>query len=366
MRKLYIVDIEPLDNRYTKQWQWYFPEVALAALHDIYNVENISGTAEGYDAPQAGAFFNFAGTCEYKASQAVKIARMFGDGTVKSGDYFLFTDAWNQTIHFVKYMSELTGIKVYMGGIWHAGWYDPTDILGATIENRAWAQSMEVSMYHALDQNFFGSSHNVNLFLETLQLEDIEKHQPRCYSPGVYPLDWIADLRNHQPKKDIVVFPHRLNYDKAPWIFDELRVEVQRTHPHIEFIKTQEQNFTKQQYHEFLKTCKVIFSANRHENLGIGTFEAMSSGCLPIVPDKLSYHEIYDAPFKYDVGDDFYENFAAYKPRLVAMIIDFVDNYDQYVPQLESQLDHIQTTYFSGNKMFNDIRQFSIDKLIKK
>lgn len=361
MRTLYIVDIEPLDNRYTKQWQRYFPQIAEKHLGDVFTVQNISGEADNYDAPQAGAFFNFAGTCEYKASQAAKIAKMFGDGTVKKGDYFLFTDAWNQTVHFVKYMSELTGIKVYMGGIWHAGWYDPTDILGATIENKSWARAMEVSMYYALDQNFFGSQHNLNLFLKTLDLKNVESKEQRCFSPGVYPLEWIANLRNHQPKKDIVVFPHRLNYDKAPWIFDELREEVQRTHPEIEFVKTQEQNYSKEQYYEFLKTCKVIFSANKHENLGIGTFEAMSAGCLPIVPDKLSYHEIYAAPFKYAVDEDFYSNFALFKPALANMIIDFVENYDNYKIHLETQLDRIQSTFFSGDKMFKDIRNF-IDK----
>lgn len=361
MRTLYIVDIEPLDNRYTKQWQTYFPQIAEKHLGDVFSVQNIHGTAEGYDAPQAGAFFNFAGTCEYKASQAAKIAKMFGDGTVKKGDYFLFTDAWNQTVHFVKYMSELTGIKVYMGGIWHAGWYDPTDILGATIENKSWARELERSIYYALDQNFFGTSHNLNLFLKTLDLGNVEMRQHRCFSPGVYPLEWIKNLRNNQPKKNIVVFPHRLNYDKAPWIFDELRDEVQRTHPEIEFVKTQEQNFSKEQYYEFLKQCKVIFSANKHENLGIGTFEAMSAGCLPIVPNKLSYREIYDAPFKYEVDEDFYSNFAIAKPALANRIIDFVENYDNYRIHLETQLDRIQTTFFSGDKMFKDIRSF-IDK----
>lgn len=362
MKKLYIVDIEPLDNRYTKQWQWYFPEVAQNSLRDLYEVVNISGDAEGYDKPTAGAFFNFAGTCEYKASQAAKIARMFGDGTIKEGDYFLFTDAWNQTVHFVKYMSELTGTRVHLGGIWHAGWYDPTDILGVTIKDKAWARSMELSMYHAFDQNFFGSEHNKQIFIEAIPVIDQAK---KCFGPGVYPLEWIADLRNAQVKKDIVVFPHRLNYDKAPWVFDELQAEVHKTHPHIEFVKTQEQNFTKEQYHEFLKTCKVIFSANRHENLGIGTFEAMSSGCLPIVPDKLSYHEIYKAPFKYEVDVNFYENFGKYKTALAAKIIDFVTNYDSYVPELEAQLDHIQKTYFSGTAMFGDIRQYTIDNMIK-
>lgn len=355
MSNLFIIDIEPLDNRYTKQWRTHFPKVARDALGDIYTVFNIAGTVE-YAQPQAGAFFDFAGTCAYKASQAQRIAKMFKDGQVKPNDVFLFTDAWNQTVHTVKYMSELLNIPVKMGGIWHAGWYDPTDILGATIKNKTWAYELERSYYAALDWNWFGTKYNKDLFCRTLNLELDSETETKCFVTGVYPFDWIKDLRNKQPKQNRVVFPHRLNYDKAPHLFDALKEEVQRTHPHIEFIKTQELNLDKKDYYELLKTCKVIFSANKHENLGIGTFESMSAGCLPVLPAKLSYGEIYNDWCLYFIGVDFYDNFDAYKGNIAKMIIDRVENYDQYVPQLNADIDHIQRTYFTGNKMFADIR----------
>ena len=66
MNTLWIVDIEPLDNRYTKQWQTHIPELAVKHLSDKYHINSISGTATGYDRPQKGAFFNFAATCEYR------------------------------------------------------------------------------------------------------------------------------------------------------------------------------------------------------------------------------------------------------------------------------------------------------------
>jgi hypothetical protein len=352
------VDTEPLDNRYTKQWRTWFPEITEKHLGDLFTIVNIAGEATGYDKPQSGAFFNFAGTCEYKASQAVKIAQMFNSNVIKDGDYFFFTDAWNQTVHYIKYMSELLNIKVHIGGIWHAGWYDPTDILGASIKNREWASAFEKSLYHAMDQNFFGTYHNRDLFLKTLELNDAELKNQKCFSPGVYPFEWISELKNDSEKQDIVVFPHRLNYDKAPWIFDELRDEVHKTHPHIQFIKTQEQNLSKEQYYAFLKTCKVVFSANKHENLGIGIFEAMTSGCIPLVPNKLSYKEIYDDMFKYDASDDLYTDFGLYKAKLANRIIEFVENYDSLKQTVEEQTSAMQEKFFNGTTMFNDIRKF--------
>jgi glycosyltransferase involved in cell wall biosynthesis len=358
----YIVDIEPLDTRYTKQWRTWLPEIAKKHFGDTWNIINIEGNANNYTKPQPGAFFDFFGTCSYKASQAVKIAEMFANKEVKNGDYFFFADAWNQTVHYIKYMSELSNIRVRMGGIWHAGWYDPTDILGVTFKNKDWAFSFERSLYHALDQNFYGTYHNRDLFLKTLDLENFEKNAQKCISPGVYPLEWISNLTNTNPKDNIVVFPHRLNYDKAPWIFDSLKENVQKTHPHIKFIKTQEQNFSKEEYYEFLKKCKVIFSANRHENLGIGTFEAISSGCIPLVPNKLSYKEIYKDPFLYDVDENFYENFSEYLTPLSNKIIDFVENYNTYKPMINSMTAEIQEKFFSGTNMFNHIKSFINNK----
>ena len=358
MRNLFIVDIEPLDNRYTKQWYTHMPKMFKEKLGDLFEIQVVTGDSKDYVKPQSGAFFDFAATCMYKADQAKTIADLFKRGEVKNGDYFFFTDAWNQTVHYVKYMSELLGIKIHMGGIWHAGWYDPTDILGATITNKAWARDFERSSYFAFDQNFFGSIHNRNLFLQTLGLEETEKDLQRCFGPGVYPLEWISELSNDCEKSDIVVFPHRLNYDKAPWIFDELREEVQKTHPHIRFKKTQELNMTKEEYYAFLKTCKVVFSANKHENLGIGTFEAMSAGCIPLVPDKLSYHEIYDSMFKYEVDDELYTNFSKYRSTLAKKIIYFVENYDSLKDEVSQKTSSMQEKYFSGTSMFNDIRAF--------
>lgn len=352
MRNLFIVDIEPLDNRYTKQWQEWIPTLAREKLGKQFSITQISATP--YPTPQPGAFFNFASTCKYKAEQAVQIAEMFEQGEVKENDVFFFTDAWNQTVHTVKYLSELNGVPVKIAGIWHAGAYDPTDILALRIENKRWVRELERSYYRALDMNFFGTMQHMIKFCDNLSLDEDKAHV--CG----YPLEWISALENSNKKEDIVVFPHRLNEDKAPWIFDELKEEVHKTHPHIVFAKTQEMNMSKEGYYEFLKKCKVVFSANKHENLGIGTFEAMSAGCIPLVPNKLSYAEMYGSIFKYtiDTTVDLYTEFEYYKPVLAKLVIDFVENYhnDVFQNALKYNITQIQKRFFSGDEMMRLIR----------
>lgn len=353
-RRLFIVDIEPLDNRYTKQWFTWVPELCRRILGDQYEVRVISGNALGYLKPRAGAFFDFAATCEYKASQAVKISQLFSDGEVEPNDVFFFTDAWNQTVHTVRYISELNRIPVKCAGIWHAGWYDPTDILGFTIKRHAWVAHMEKSMYSAYDVNFFGTQQHLDKFMARhLQMRSTRvEEQSKAVVVG-YPLEYIVDLVNDGKKLDIVVFPHRLNPDKAPYIFDAIREKLRESHPHIAFFKTQEADLSKEGYYNFLMKCKVVFSANRHENLGIGTFEAMMAGCLPIVPRKLSYAEMYQDPFLYDVADDFYENPPV--DMLAAKVVDFVENYESYIPELDRQVPYIMEKFFTGTEMMKEL-----------
>ena len=130
---IYIVDIEAVDTRYTKQWKDYLPKQLKRATNS--NVEVISG-GETPQATTPGAFPNFGGTNVYKSKQLEIIGEKFCNGEIKDGDYFLYTDAWNPTVIQLKYMAELLGVKIKVGGLWHAGSYDPADFLGRLIGDK--------------------------------------------------------------------------------------------------------------------------------------------------------------------------------------------------------------------------------------
>lgn len=352
---IFVVPIEPLDNRYTKQWYDYVPARLKTEFPDC-NIVNIDGEATGYEKPQAGAFFNFASTCEYKASQAKTISQMFENGQVQTNDIFFFTDAWNHTIHTVKYISELTGIAVKCAGIWHAGWYDPTDILGFTIKNSDWVSYMEKSMYSAYDHNYFGTQQHKDKFFN----RHTDLDQKAAIVCG-YPLDYLSDIANlasFESKNKMVIFPHRLNDDKAPYIFDYIRNFVSNTldRKDIEFVKTQELSLSKSDYYKKLAEAQVVFSANRHENLGIGTFEAMMLGAFPVVPDKLSYKEMYPKVYKYQTTENMYSD-QEYWKLLALWIVDTVDNYNKETyDTIISDSKVILKKYFSCDEMIKHLR----------
>jgi hypothetical protein len=51
---------------------------------------------------------------------------------------------------------------------------------------------------------------------------------------------------------------------------------------------------TKEEYHTLLGESKMVFSANLQETLGISCYEGAVVGAIPLVPDRLSYTEMYD------------------------------------------------------------------------
>ena len=69
--------------------------------------------------------------------------------------------------------------------------------------------------------------------------------------------------------------------------------------PEYKWIKCQEENLSKEDYHKLLGKAKLVFSANLQETLGISVYEGLVVGAIPMVPDRLSYSEMWSGMFKY-------------------------------------------------------------------
>mgnify|MGYP007000055271 CR=1 len=76
---IYIVDIEAVDTRYTKQWKEHLPKQLQRAIDT--KVVVISG-GEVPQATTPGAFLNFGGTNIYKSKQLEQIGEMFCAGNI--------------------------------------------------------------------------------------------------------------------------------------------------------------------------------------------------------------------------------------------------------------------------------------------
>ena len=345
---IYIVDIEAVDTRYTKQWKEFLPQQIKRATNT--DIEVISG-GEVPQATTPGAFLNFGGTNIYKSKQLEQIGEMFCAGTVKDGDYFLYTDAWNPTVIQLRYMAELLGVSIRIGGLWHAGSYDPQDFLGRLIGNKPWVRHAEQSMYECFDDNFFASKFHIDLFAENFFTKDEKTH--RVGWPMEY-LNHSLDMYKNMQKRDLIVFPHRIAPEKQPEIFRDLAESMQE----YEFVICQEQNLNKNEYHNLLGEAKLLFSANLQETLGISWYEGALVDVIPMVPDRLSYTEMAEQDFLYPSEyTESWDKYLQHKDSIIQKIKNYMENYPKFIPTIHTQVKKLQSDFFSGSKLYSTIQE---------
>ena len=347
---VHIVDIEAVDTRYTKQWKDYLPTQLKRSTN--VNVNVISG-GETPQATTPGAFLNFGGTNVYKSKQLETIGEMFCNGQVADGDYFLYTDAWNPTVIQLKYMAELLGVDITIGGLWHAGSYDPQDFLGRLIGDKPWVRHAEMAMYECYDDNFFATDFHIDLFTDTM-MDNYNVDMDKAIKVG-WPMEYLKDsLISYKgmEKRDLILFPHRVAPEKQVEIFNDLAHHL----PEYEFVVCQDQQLTKNEYHNLLGEAKMVFSANLQETLGISWYEGALVDAIPMVPDRLSYSEMSLPEFKYpSKWTEDYSEYVKYRGEIVSKIRDYMENYNDYLVSLEKQRQLLNKEFFSGTELYKAI-----------
>jgi len=264
-------------------------------------------------------------------------------------------------------MSELLQIPVTTHGLWHAGSYDPQDFLGRLVGDKPWVRHAEKSFYHAFDHNYFATDFHVRMFFNNL-LHDYPSENPwhdedfeRRYESGKivrtgWPMEYMDTLLSGDgpyQKDDLILFPHRIAPEKQVEIFRDLAKYL----PQYEFVVCQDQPLTKHEYHRLLKRAKIVFSANLQETLGISCYEGAMVDAIPMVPDRLSYTEMYYSGFKYP--SEWTESFEAYethRQELCALIIQTMNFYNQQVPQVKKQAQDLTEHFFSATNLLKNLK----------
>jgi len=362
---IFLVDLEAVSTRYTGEWKLHVPYLLKKAGH---NVQVISGPEDIPNATTPGAFLNFGGTNIYKSAQVEQISRLFCDGTICAGDHFIFTDAWHPGIINLKYMSELLGIPVVTHGLWHAGSYDPQDFLGRLVGAKKWVRHAEKSFFYAFDHNYFATQFHIDMFVDNLLEDGYKEENPWhvedkadmisggkivCTGWPMEYMDGTLTVYKNMPKRDLILFPHRIAPEKQVEIFRDLKEQL----PQYEFVVCQDQQLTKNEYHNLLGEAKLVFSANLQETLGISCYEGAIVDAIPMVPDRLSYTEMYYDTFKYpSEWTESFESYQAHRPELCMKIIQYMTNYDQFKPSIRKQAADLTEKFFSANSLLNNIK----------
>jgi glycosyltransferase involved in cell wall biosynthesis len=195
----------------------------------------------------------------------------------------------------------------------------------------------------ASDSCAFNSHYNLNSFLTGIRhrlkkISDMKMHyceeEIRNRSVVLYPgMDYGSIDKciraTEEPNRTIpvVVWNHRWEHDKGPELFfealrmlkgqgvlfrlivlgesfvrqpscfAEAKLEFAQEIIHFGYAESRDQ------YARLLRRGDVVISTARHEFFGIAILEAVRAGCYPLLPDDLSYPELYDAKFLYKAGE---------------------------------------------------------------
>ncbi|MBA6412522.1 DUF3524 domain-containing protein [Parahaliea sp. F7430] len=82
-------------------------------------------------------------------------------------------------------------------------------------------------------------------------------------------------------------------FRNRPAVFSRIETDYQHRLVHLGWIES------ALDYQALLQQADMVLSTALHEFQGIAVLEAVRSGCLPVVPRRLAYQELYEAQFCY-------------------------------------------------------------------
>lgn len=289
--------LELIPERYSCEWRDMF----MSELnHFMLSAEDAKLTVAGDATIRSvgeGEFLDPIVTNKYKLAQADEIIEALKQN--RDGDNIvLCMDGWYPPITMLAYIRDTLDIRCKFIGIFHAGTYDTHDFLFRK-GLASWGRSLERSMLAIYDKIVVATNYHKRLLLDTFGTYWYDKILVRPFP--------IADLSQYQSgipweeRDNIIVFPHRLapekNFDDFNALIQDLHLRMWNTPQwgtvEVAFTKNIP-NLTKDKYYNLLAHAKIVVSTAYQETYGIAMLEATQLGCVPLVPNRLSYPELYN------------------------------------------------------------------------
>jgi hypothetical protein len=119
----------------------------------------------------------------------------------------------------------------------------------------------------------------------------------------------------------------------------------------------QEQQLSKNDYYNLVGEAKLIFSANLQETLGISMYEGCLLNAIPMVPNRLSYQEMFYDTFKYpSIWTEDFDHYTANRQEICWEIIQHMDNYATRLNMLAKQTAWLRDRFFNADNLWENIK----------
>lgn len=287
--------IEPLEERYSIQWDKWFTKGFYDADCTVIHIVGDKTSGE----IKTGSFLDVLETNQYKVSQLQKFLQMVPKLQASGETIVLFfQDLWFPGLSTIAYIRDGLQFKdLKITGCLHAGSYDEHDYLNKMGMTK-WAAGIEAHWFGQIaDQIYVATEFHKKLIIRKRKVtaNNIKVTGFPIFNNTLIPNDF---------KEDIVVFPHRLDGEKQPFRFKHVEQFLGAGYPQWKWVTTKDHAKTKAEYYVLLQRSKIAVSFALQETWGIAMQEAVMAGCIPICPNRLSYAEMYEPDFLYDTEEE--------------------------------------------------------------
>lgn len=283
---VWLMPMEPIEQRYSIQWLQYFSEV--------FKANNIDYRIVFGDCIKSNLVSKFfldpVNTNIWKLTQLSNLLKRYDQ--IQDNDIIFFTDLWNPGLEVLPYVKALLNKSIRIMGYLHAGSYDNWDLTNQS-GMTSWAKGLEESWLSCCEKIFVATNFHKELVAS-------QRLVPRTSIKVVgFPLDInsLSSKYSNYTKENYIVFTGRKSVEKG-------YQKVLKLKEKNNIIVTLDQERTKEQYYELLGKSKVVIAPSEQETFGIGVVEGMALGCIPVVPDKLAFQETVPSNWRYDPLQD--------------------------------------------------------------
>jgi glycosyltransferase involved in cell wall biosynthesis len=338
MRKLIVVPIEPLEERYTHQWYHLLPKEFATAGFDVTIID---GTVL-QDTIKVGAFLDINSTIHYKNTQMAKIASMFDQNLIEDGTVFFFGDMEYWGIESLRLMADMNKVSIKICAFLHAASHTKEDAFSIA---SSYQQYTEVGWVAAMDKVFVGSNYAKQAFIDRrlapLGADHLAEKIVVTGNP-LFPEIYLKEDRTDAQVQ--IVLTNRFDPEKRPGETLQLFLAAYKRHPDWKFTVTTSrnvirgapedinllrylaqinvvqirENLSKEDYYRILVNSDVMVTHSPEESYGYCIAEALIHGCAVLAKDCASHPEMLD----YETGRLFDDNLSNWSlvNRLEALV----------------------------------------------
>lgn len=347
---IHIVDYLSYNLPFMNHWQTLVPELF---RNEGYDVKVYSGKRDklGY------AEKLLVGDIYYKTTQFEEIFEELTMSKIEDGDIFLFADAWSPTALSLKYHLSLEGMDVKMVGIWREGIYDVNSKIrtGLLRKPKRWAQTYERALYNCYDYNLYVSEEQQDRFIGRYRYKKDETNLAMGF-PYESVLDDVKEY-DLTKKEDIIVLAHDA-YDQE---HRDIWYALEHYLDEFTFVDAEELRLHRHEYYDILSKSKAIMAINLAETDPTSIWEGMVFDCVPIIPDRLVYAELFNDRYFYDshFTSPPMLNFVRGRDYMHETIRKVIHDYNEIISYVRVDADKMQ------KKLFNNQRWLQFLKKLK-